>query len=266
MNIKNLNKNHFYRFFLKIPLSIFFVSYIRFLYFVYIKKNLKTLYSNNNIPDKMAQNKSTGETGQSYNMLYATKHFSLKDYFINIRKFSGNRLKTHIYPLKALDYLRFSNMRVLSIGPRNESEIFQLVSAGFKLENIKSIDLHTYSELITLGDMAKIPFENDEFDLVIVGWVLRYTNDHKKSINEIIRVTKNNGIISICNSTGKKYVKIFSEDYIDSSEAILHSSRKLLDLFNDNIGEVIFKHHPNDEINRHLTSSKHSNYLIKIKK
>jgi len=88
----------------------------------------------------------------------------------------------------------------------------------------------------------------------------------KDIINEIIRVTKNNGIVSICNSTGKKYVKIFSEDYIDSSEAILHSSSKLLDLFNDNIGEVIFKHHSNDEINRHLTSSKHSNYLIKIKK
>ena len=63
MHIKNLNKNHFYRFFLKIPLSIFFVSYIRFLYFVYVKKNLKTLYSNDNIPDKMAQNKSTHRGG-----------------------------------------------------------------------------------------------------------------------------------------------------------------------------------------------------------
>ncbi len=266
MHIKNLNKNHFYRFFLKIPLGIFFISYFRFLYFVYIKRNLKTLYSKDDIPDKMANNKSTGETGQSYNMLYATKHFSLKNYFTNIRKFTGNRLKTHIYPLKALDYLRFSKMKVLSIGPRNESEIFQLVLAGFKLENIKSIDLHTYSKLITLGDMAKIPFENDAFDLVIVGWVLRYTNDHEKSINEIIRVTKNNGIISICNSTGREHVKIFSDDYIDSSEAILHSSSKLLSLFKDKIGEVIFKHHPNDDINKHLINSKHSNYLIKIKK
>ena len=266
MHIKNFNKNHFYRFFLKIPLGIFFISYVRFLYFVYVKRNLKTLYSKENIPDKMAQNKSSGETGQSYNMWYATKHFSLKDYFTNIRKFTGNRLKTHIYPLKALDYLRFSKMKVLSVGPRNESEIFQLVSAGFKLENIKSIDLHTDSKLITLGDMAKIPFDNDEFDLTIVGWVLRYTNEHEKSINEVIRVTKNNGIISICNSTGRKYVKIFSEDYIDSSEAILHSSSKLLSLFKDSIGEVIFKYHPNDEVNKHILHSKHSNYLIKIKK
>ena len=57
MNIKNLNKNHFYRFFLKIPLGVFFVSYVRFLYFVYIKKSLKTLYPQDKIPDKMAQNK-----------------------------------------------------------------------------------------------------------------------------------------------------------------------------------------------------------------
>ena len=110
------------------------------------------------------------------------------------------------------------------------------------------------------------PFDNDEFDLTIVGWVLRYTNEHEKSINEVIRVTKNNGIISICNSTGRKYVKIFSEDYIDSSEAILHSSSKLLSLFKDSIGEVIFKYHPNDEVNKHILHSKHSNYLIKIKK
>ena len=91
-------------------------------------------------------------------------------------------------------------------------------------------------------------------------------NEHEKSINEVIRVTKNNGIISICNSTGRKYVKIFSEDYIDSSEAILHSSSKLLSLFKDSIGEVIFKYHPNDEVNKHILHSKHSNYLIKIKK
>lgn len=91
-------------------------------------------------------------------------------------------------------------------------------------------------------------------------------NEHEKSINEVIRVTKNNGIISICNSTERKYVKIFSEDYIDSSEAILHSASKLLSLFKDSIGEVIFKYHPNDKVNKHILHSKHSNYLIKIKK
>ena len=51
-------------------------------------------------------------------------------------------------------------------------------------------------------------------DLVIVGWVLVYTNEIEKSIKELIRVTKNNGIISICSSHGKKIRKVFSEDYM----------------------------------------------------
>ena len=266
MNIKNLNKNHFYRFFLKIPLGVFFVSYVRFLYFVYIKKSLKTLYPQDKIPDKMAQNKQSGENAQSYNMWYLTKHFSLKDYYINVRKFTGERLMTHIHPLRAIDFLRFSKMKVLSVGPRNESEIFKLVSVGFKLENIESIDLHTYSKLITLGDMANIPFDRDKFDLVIVGWVLVYTNEIEKSIKELIRVTKNNGIISICSSHGKKIRKVFSEDYIESSEEILGSSNKILSFFNNSIGDVIFKYHPFDENNKDHLNSKRSNYLIKIKK
>ena len=64
----------------------------------------------------------------------------------------------------------------------------------------------------------------------------------------------------------KKIRKVFSEDYIESSEEILGSSNKILSFFNNSIGDVIFKYHPFDENNKDHLNSKRSNYLIKIKK
>ena len=75
--------------------------------------------------------------------------------------------------------------------------IFNLVGHGFKLKNIESIDLQSYSKLIKLGDMLDIPHDDNLFDVVICGWVLSYTNKIQESVNELIRVTKNKGLIYI---------------------------------------------------------------------
>ena len=40
-------------------------------------------------------------------------------------------------------------------------------SMGFKWKNIKAVDLHTYSNLIHLGDMHKLEFPDNSFDLII---------------------------------------------------------------------------------------------------
>ena len=44
----------------------------------------------------------------------------------------------------------FKNLKVLSVGPRSEGEIFNLFANGFEFKNIVGIDLFSYSPLIKL--------------------------------------------------------------------------------------------------------------------
>ena len=49
----------------------------------------------------------------------------------------------------------------LSVGPRNEGELFAIRSLGFKWNNIKGLDLLTYSKLTELGDIHSTNFETN---------------------------------------------------------------------------------------------------------
>ena len=163
-----------------------------------------------------------------------------------------------IAPLKSLDFVNFKKAKILSVGPRTESEIFNLVGHGFKLKNIEAIDLQSYSKVIKLGDLLNIPFDNDKFDIVICGWVLSYTNKVQKGIDEMIRVTKNNGIICI---------GISDHDTKVSKES-LSSSSEIINYFGENLKEVYFKYHPKDLKNK--TAEQHKSYrsvvIAEIKK
>ena len=64
------------------------------------------------------------------------------------------------------------NLKVLSIGPRAEGEIFNIFAHGFELKNIIGLDLFSYSPLIKLGDMHRLEFDDEEFDVVLMGWCL----------------------------------------------------------------------------------------------
>ena len=91
----------------------------------------------------------------------------------------------------------FRNLKVLSIGPRSEGEIFNLFANGFEFKNIVGIDLFSYSPLIKLSDMHNIKEDDDQFDLVLMGWCLAYSNNKKKALEEAKRVLKKNGMLII---------------------------------------------------------------------
>ena len=146
-------------------------------------------------------------------------------------------------------------MKVLIVGPRVESEIFRLLGYGFSLKNIKSIDIQSYSNLITLANMIEIPFEDNSFDLIIVGWVITYSNAVQKAADEFIRVGKNNCLISLCHTHKKKEEERLSDNPLSNSSEILNYFKK-------NLSSVIFKYHPFDKTNN--TFSKRSNLLIEI--
>tara|TARA_B100001057_G_scaffold501298_1_gene623462 strand:+ start:3165 stop:3908 length:744 start_codon:yes stop_codon:yes gene_type:complete len=246
--------NKLLKYLFNIPFAIGFVSYVRFIYFFYIKKSFKTLYPIESSDFGMA--KRNNVTALQGNTEHIESHFGNIIHMIK-NKFNGQRSSRLIYPLKSLDYLDFKKQKILSIGPRLESEIFNLVKHGFLKKNISALDLQSYSPLISLGDMLKMPYEDNTFDVIFCGWVLVYTNEIQKAVNEMIRVTKSSGHIAI-GISHKPDVKLTNES--------LSTSNEVLNYFGKNVERVIFNHHPGDLKDRFDKNHFRCIFLIQIKK
>lgn len=93
-----------------------------------------------------------------------------------------------------------SKMKILSVGPRVEGEIINIIAYGFNPWNIRSIDLFTYSPFIGLGDMHCIGYPDSFFDVLLCGWVLGYSDDPRKAALEMLRVLKPGGVIVVANA------------------------------------------------------------------
>ena len=67
----------------------------------------------------------------------------------------GSKVRTLMNPVICIDKIsnNISNIKVLIIGPKLESEILSVMSYGIPLRNIKAIDLITYSPWVDQGDM-----------------------------------------------------------------------------------------------------------------
>ena len=99
--------------------------------------------------------------------------------------------------LRSIPALDTKNSKVLCIGPRNEAEILLLTTYGFRLKNIKSIDLFTYSPLIDVMDMHDMQFGDSQFDIVYSAYTLTYSDDLPRACSEVVRVCKDGGLMAI---------------------------------------------------------------------
>jgi hypothetical protein len=100
-------------------------------------RNVKTLRENNL--------RSLNNT-VSHN-LTAYEHFAVD--------FAMQRSKRLIYAVIAHETINYES-KILLVGPRTENELFYLKSLGFNF--ISAIDLISYSEFVSLGDMHSMPF------------------------------------------------------------------------------------------------------------
>jgi hypothetical protein len=102
-------------------------------------------------------------------------------------------------PLRCLNSVKQNahTMKVATIGCRTEAEIFSLVNAGFNPKNISGYDLFTNSPLIDLGDITEMNVKDDVFDITVCGWVLEFVTDLNLAASELLRITKNGGLIAI---------------------------------------------------------------------
>lgn len=106
----------------------------------------------------------------------------------------GNRMSILMYPLSALIQEK-STAKVLIVGPRTEDDIYLAKALG--LEKTKGVDLFSYSPLIELGDCHRLPYDSEEFDAVVLGWVIAYCGDPHLALREAKRVLKPGGYLGI---------------------------------------------------------------------
>jgi SAM-dependent methyltransferase len=112
---------------------------------------------------------------------------------------AGPRTNRLIRPLYAIDRVFFGakDLKALCVGPRTEMELLSLVAQGFLPENVRGLDLFTYTPWIETGNMHNMQYRDNSFDVLIAGWVLTYSSDPELACREFLRVVKDRGIIAI---------------------------------------------------------------------
>ena len=169
---------------------------IRIFYYCIIKKKMKNYGS---VSSHTWKNTLDSNKRAVYDKdINLPKHPSRKKIFSIATNPGGSKLNLLLEAIrKKYSKSEFKNLKVLSIGPRSEGEIFNLFANGFELKNITGLDLFSYSPFIKLGDMHSLSFNDEEFDIVLMGWCLAYSNNKKKALSETKRVLKKNGAIIV---------------------------------------------------------------------
>lgn len=151
----------------------------------------------------------------------------------------GARMDILMYPLAAL--LRSTpNPRVLIVGPRTEDDIFLGKALG--LYNTRGLDIFSYSPYIDVGDMHCMPYPNESYDAVILGWALVYSNDPAGAVTECQRILKPNGFLGI----GWEWASDPAKSDIRGNT--LNEPAELFRLVED---QVVFLHDPRIKTNHH---------------
>jgi len=151
------------------------------------------------------------------------------------------------------------HLRVLIVGPRDESEIFTWIGFDFDKKNIVGLDLISYSDFVSLGDMHKIPFDDDHFDIAVLSHCLNYTHEPATVCAEISRVLRDGGVAVV----GDEYT---SSAVVETSKHLTETSRNhwvraadLEALFGASFGETIFRTDPippfTDAVGKRLVSA-----------
>jgi SAM-dependent methyltransferase len=207
-----------------VDLFRFGVVAIRYLWFVIILRRLRTF-------DPAAQVKESVATNTVYHNLRG------------LRDLAVNRSHLLVRPLSVIESVD-SNARVLSIGPRSEGELFNLAGHGFVWRHIEALDLISYSPRVTLGDMHAPPYVDNVFDVVILGWVLAYSEDRFRAAREIVRIAKPGGLIAV----GVEYRPQTQEEvaqalgYVPGSRARIASCDEILGYFGEAVDHVYYNH------------------------
>jgi len=148
-----------------------------------------------------------------------------------------------LHPLSVIETVS-ADSKVLSVGPRTEGELLNLVAHGFKKSNIRGLDLISYSPWVDLGDMHAMPYADNTWDVIVLAWVLAYSDDWEQAAREVVRVARPGAAIAI----GVEYNPRTDEELtaeagyqIGAADRIL-STDQILKLFGSSVDTVYFTH------------------------
>ena len=192
-----------------------YYSYIRYLS---MRENMKIL-------DEYS--KSVGKDTISHNIS------ALK----NVAAFGmGNRMGLLLYPLAML-VREIENPKVLIVGPRTEDDLFWAKSLG--MTNVHGLDLFSYSPMIDVGDIHNTSYANNEFDAVLLGWMISYCGDPKVIVAECKRILKPGGFLGfgIESNPAQRITGQFSPPRANS----LNSASCIADIVKS---QIVFVHDP----------------------
>ena len=196
----------------------YWVCWLRYLYYWRIRRRVK-----------IADSESADPRTVEYNMSGV------------LNMLDSRRSNVLIRPLTLIESINSGSM-ILAIGPRTEGEILLLHAYGFEFENIRGLDLFSYSPWIDAGDMHKMPYSDSSFDAVMSSMVITYSVDQKLAAREMLRVVRPGGVIAI-NLTYVKEDEDESDPIIRSAKADLRpqSVAQLLQLFDGHDDCVYFQ-------------------------
>ncbi|WP_300569756.1 bifunctional demethylmenaquinone methyltransferase/2-methoxy-6-polyprenyl-1,4-benzoquinol methylase UbiE [Flavobacterium sp.] len=172
-------------------------------------------------------------------------------------------------PASILDIATGTGDMAILLSQTNADKIIGLdISAGMLEVGKQKIAQKNLSHKIemVLGDSEKIPFDDNSFDAITVGFGIRNFEDLEKGLSEILRVLKPNGIFVILETSvpekfpfkqGYKFYtknilpiigKLFSKDkvayqYLSDSASIFPYGEKLNNIL-QKIGFIEVKHLP----------------------
>lgn len=202
----------------------FTVVAVRYLWFVHVRRQLTTFGTKSGSDSPVAPN---------------TISHNLK----GLRDLAVSRSHLLVRPLSALECLPV-DADILSVGPRTEGELFNLAAHGFALKNVTGLDLISYSPRVRLGDMHAMPFAENSFDAVILGWVLAYSEDPARAAGEVVRVTRPGGVVAV----GVEYNPQSQDDivrelgYLPGAARRIGSCEEILEFFGPAVDHVYFNH------------------------
>ena len=96
-----------------------------------------------------------------------------------------------------------ASLRVLSLGPRTEIELYYLwLLFGFRWGHISGADLVSTSPKIQVADMSvSLPFPDDTFDVLVASHSLEKSGHPERTRDEIRRVVKPDGWVLVGGDT-----------------------------------------------------------------
>lgn len=161
----------------------------------------------------------------------------------------SDRILKLIHPLSSIDKMT-SDSSVLAIGCRFETDLLYLAAYGFDPKKVRGLDMISYSPWIDCGNMHAMDYPDGTWDCVLLGWTLAYSNDPPLAAKEMMRVTKQGGLIAISVTYYPADVlKKLDEEYPELANADaprIQTTEGILELFAPHIDRIYFRHDVSD--------------------